>query len=303
MSTTSGPPLVSVVMSMRNSAATVEAAVRSVVQQTLADWELIVIDNGSSDRSGAIVAGFDDPRIRLVREASTAFLAVRLNQAVGLSRGEFVARMDADDICFPERLALQVAQLRKNPALDLIGCGAVVFTSEGQLVGELPVGRVHQDIVARPFSGFPFPHPTWCGRANWFRNNPYDASLGYAEDQDLLLRSFRQTRFGAVEAVLLAYRQDQLALRKLLPGRATFLGSLWRHGRATGELLPVLAGMTNHIVKAAVDIATVGSGLNRLMQLHRLRTVSPEVAAQWDTLRNQLLAPSSAVGSRGPYAA
>jgi glycosyltransferase involved in cell wall biosynthesis len=302
MSTATRSPLVSVIMSMRNSASTVEAAVRSVLQQTLADWELIVIDNGSSDQSGTIVAGFDDTRIRLVREASTTVLAARLNQAVALSRGELIARMDADDICFPERLARQVARLREYPELDLIGCGAVVFTSKGALVGELPVGRVHQDIVARPFAGFPFPHPTWCGRASWFRNNPYDSSIGYAEDQDLLLRCFRHSRLGAVDAVLLAYRQDQLALRKLLPGRATFMGSLWRHGRATGELWPVLAGITNHVVKGAVDIATVGSGLNRFMQLQRLRTISPEIPAQWGELRKLLLAPSSPAESSGPSA-
>jgi glycosyltransferase involved in cell wall biosynthesis len=295
-------PLVSVIMSMRNSAATVEAAVRSVLQQTLTDWELIVIDNGSSDQSGAIVAGFDDPRIRLAREASTSFLAVRLNQAVALSRGEFIARMDADDICFPERLALQVARLRADPELDLIGCGAVVFTSEGELVGELPIGRVHQDIVARPFAGFPFPHPAWCGRASWFRNNPYDASLGYAEDQDLLLRSFRHTRLGAVDAVLLAYRQDQLALKKLLPGRLAFMGSLWRHGLVTREVLTVIAGMANHIIKALVDISTVGSGLNRLMQRQRLRPISPDVATQWGELRKQFLTPSSVVKSPSPSA-
>ncbi len=277
-------------MSMRNSAATVEAAVRSVLQQTLADFELIVIDNGSSDRSGAIVAGFDDPRIRLVREPSTAFLGTRLKQAVELSRGEFIARMDADDICFPERLARQVARLRERPELDLIGCGAVVFTSEGKLVGELPVPCEHQDIVARPYAGFPLPHPTWCGRASWFRDNPYDADISYAEDQDLLLRSFRHTRFGAIDAVLLAYRQDQLALNKLLQGRLTFMGSLWRYGLATGEVLPVVAGITTHAIKALVDIATVGSGLNRLMQRQRLRPVSPEIVPQWRELREVLLA-------------
>ncbi|MGG6499264.1 UNVERIFIED_CONTAM: glycosyltransferase family 2 protein, partial [Bacteroidetes bacterium 56_B9] len=76
---------------------------------TLADWELIVIDDGSLDDSAAIVESFGDPRIRLVREAASAGLARRLNQAVALSRGEFIARMDADDVCFPERLARQVA--------------------------------------------------------------------------------------------------------------------------------------------------------------------------------------------------
>ena len=187
-------PLVSVIMSMRNGASTVGAAVRSVLIRRSRDLELIVIDNGSSDQSAAIVAGFDDARVRLVREANTMVLAARLNQAVALARGEFIARMDSDDICFPERLAQQVARLREDPQLELLGCGAVVFRSGGELVGELPVGLLHQEIAARPFAGFPFPHPTWCGRASWFRKNPYNAELGYAEDQDLLLRSFRHTQ-------------------------------------------------------------------------------------------------------------
>jgi len=296
MNAVNGPPVVSVIMSMRNSASTVEAAARSVLQQTFADFELIVIDNGSSDQSGAIVASFNDPRIRLVREASTSFLGTRLKQAVGLCRGEFIARMDADDICFPERLARQVARLREDPGLDLIGCGAAVFTSAGELVGELPVPSAHRDIVARPFAGFPLPHPTWCGRATWFRSNPYDADISYAEDQDLLLRSFRHTRLGAVDAVLLAYRQDQLALKKLLQGRLTFMGSLWRYGIATHDVPPVIAGMTNHILKAMVDIATVGLGLNRTMQRQRLRPVSPAIVPEWRELRQLLLAPSDRTG-------
>ncbi len=288
----SATPLVSVIMSMRNGAATAGAAVRSVVMQSLRDWELIVIDNGSSDDSGAIVAGFGDQRIRLVREAHTSFLAVRLNQAVALARGEFIARMDADDICFPERLAQQVARLREEPQLDLLCCGAVVFRSDGELVGEMPVGLDHREIAARPFVGFPFPHPTWCGRASWFRKNPYNAELGYAEDQDLLLRSFRHTRLGGLDRVLLAYRQDQLALKKLLPGRATFMGAAWRNGVASGEVLPALAGIASNAAKGALDVATLAFGLNRQMQSRRLRPVSPAVEQRWRQLRKELVSPS-----------
>ena len=287
-----GQPLVSVIMSMRNSASTVGAAVRSVVMQSLRDWEMIVIDNGSSDDSGAIVADFGDRRIRLVREARTSVLAVRLNQAVALARGEFIARMDADDICFPERLAWQVARLREEPQLDLICCGAVVFRSNGELVGEMPVGLDHRDIAAQPFVGFPFPHPTWCGQASWFRKNPYNAELGYAEDQDLLLRSFRHTRLGGLDRVLLAYRQDQLALKKLLPGRATFMGLAWRKGVATGEVLPALAGIANNAAKGALDVATLALGFNRQMQSRRLKPVSQSVEQRWRRLREELGSPS-----------
>ena len=285
-------PAVSVIMSMRNSASTVDAAVRSVLVQTLRDWEMIVIDDGSSDRSGDIVEGFNDERIRLVRESRSAGLAARLNQAVALSRGEFIARMDADDICFPERLARQIARLREDPHLDLIGCGAVVFTNESKLVGEMPVGLDHRDIVARPFVGFPLPHPTWCGRASWFRNNPYNAELRYAEDQDLLLRSFRHSRLGGLDKVLLGYRQDQLALKKLIPGRVTFAGSAWRNGLATGELLPALAGIADHAAKGMADVATLALGLHRQMQLRRLKPVSLAVAQEWQQLQQDLVEPS-----------
>jgi glycosyltransferase involved in cell wall biosynthesis len=260
--------------------------------QTLPDWELIVIDDGSSDESSALVEGFHDERIRLVRESRSAGLASRLNQAVALSQGEFIARMDADDICFPERLARQVARLQQDARLDLIGCGAVVFRSSSELVGEMPIGLDHQDIVARPFVGFPLPHPTWCGRANWFRNNPYDSSLRYAEDQDLLLRSFRHSKLAGLDKILMGYRQDRLALKKLLPGRATFMGSAWRNGMAMGEALPAFGGIANHAVKGMLDVATLTFGLNRQMQMMRLRPVSPGLQQEWLRLQKNLAAAS-----------
>lgn len=294
------PPPVSVIMSMRNAASTVGAAVRSVVMQTFQDWELIVIDNGSSDASSAIVESFHDERIRLVREARSTGLAVRLNQAVALARGEFIARMDSDDICFPERLSRQVARLREDSQLDLIGCSALVFTSRGELIGEMQAGLDHRQIAARPFVGFPLPHPTWCGRAAWFRNNPYDATLQYAEDQDLLLRSFRHSRFGGLDEVLLGYRQEQLALKKLIPGRATFAGSAWRNGMSTGEVFPALAGIASHAAKGVTDVATLALGFNRQMQSRRFKPVSPAVAKAWRQLQEKLVpAPSNAVGSAG----
>lgn len=288
MNTGSRPPLVSVIMSVLNGAATVRAAVRSIQLQTLPDWELIVIDNGSSDRTSAIVDGFGDARIRLIREAPGAGLATRLNQAVSLSRGEFIARMDADDVCFPERLERQVARLQQDVRLDVLGCGAVVFGEDAQLIGEMPVGLTHDEITARPFHGFPFPHPTWCGRAVWFRDNPYDSRLMKAEDQDLILRSFRKSRLASLDCVLLGYRQNQLDLAKLLPGRRTFIGSLWRYGRQSGEILPALMGIATHVAKGAVDIGTVGLGFNRPAQGYRLKSISPSIRQRWQDLQGLL---------------
>ena len=182
----------------------------------------------------------------------------------------------------------------------LVGCGAVVFTlSGGELIGEMPVGIDHRDIVARPFVGFPLPHPTWCGRANWFRNNPYESRLRYAEDQDLLLRSFRHSKLAGLGDILLGYRQDRLALKKLLPGRATFMGSAWRHGTAAGEAWPALGGIANHAAKGVVDVATLAFGFNRQMQLKRLKPVSPATAEAWRHLQENSAASPGPNGSAG----
>jgi glycosyltransferase involved in cell wall biosynthesis len=280
-------------MSMRNNAATVGLAVRSVQLQTLTDWEFIIIDDGSTDDGASVVRACGDSRIRLVREPSGAGLAARLNQAIGLSRGEFIARMDADDICFPDRLARQVARLREDTQIDLLGCGAVVFANDASLVGELPIGLTHEEIVASPFRGFPLPHPTWCGRADWFRSHPYDSKLMKTQDQDLLLRTFARSRFAAIPGVLIGYRQDALDLKKMLLGRRVFARSLWRHAQHSGQFAAGVRGIGGQVLKAGADIVTVGLGFNRLAQRGRLKPVAPAIRQQWQDLQ---LALSPGVG-------
>src|SRR5205807_2957282 len=127
----------------------------------------------------------------------------------------------------------------------------------------------------------------------WFRDNPYDTKLMYAEDQDLLLRTHRHSKFGALEPVLFGYRQNRLVLKKLIPGRRTFIGSLWRYGRRSGELPSALTGIATHLFKSAVDIGTIGFGLNRLMQQNRLMPVPPSIVQQWQDLQKALRQDSS----------
>jgi hypothetical protein len=103
------------------------------------------------------------------------------------ARATLIARMDADDVSYPDRLAKQVTFL-KNMSVDVVVCDAAVFAEGGELVGLLPTGRNLAAIVADPIRGIPFPHPTWCGRAEWFRSHPYYARLSRAQNQDLLLR-------------------------------------------------------------------------------------------------------------------
>jgi glycosyltransferase involved in cell wall biosynthesis len=281
-------PLVSIIMSMLNSSATVVAAIHSIQMQSLKNWELIVIDDGSTDSSAECVRAINDPRIRLVTETICAGLATRLNQAVSLSRGHFIARMDADDICFPDRLALQVDGLQRNPAIDVLSCTAVVFSDNLELIGTLPIELIHKDIVARPFSGFPFPHPTWCGRAEWFRNNPYDPAFMKAEDQDLLLRAFQHSHFSALAEVLVGYRQDAVNLMKRLQGRWATIRSLLNYIQRSDAPFPALCGIAVQLFKSAMEIITIAFGLNRFVQRRRLKPVAPDVAQRWLELQRTL---------------
>lgn len=282
------PPLVSIIMSMLNSSATVAAAIRSIQLQSMRNWELIIIDDGSSDRSADIVRGIGDPRIRLFCEHTCAGLATRLNQAVALSRGDFIARMDADDICFPERLSLQVEGLQSNPAVDVMSCAAVVFSNNLELIGTLPIEQTHKKIVASPFSGFPFPHPTWCGRAEWFKKNPYDPAQLRAEDHDLLLRTFQCSHFSALPAVLVGYRQDAVDLLKRLQGRQATIRSLLNYVRQSDAPFPALRGIAVQLFKSVMEIITIALGLNRMVQRRRLKPVPPGVAQQWQELQRAL---------------
>ncbi len=280
-------PLVSVIMSMQDSAATLAPAIRSIQAQTLTDWELILLDDGSRDDSAEIAASFNEPRLRLVSDSRRLGLAARLNQGVALARGRFVARMDADDVCFPERLARQALLFQHDEALDLVGCRALVF-SGAQALGIMDVGGDHHAIVARPFDHFALPHPTWFGRVAWFKANPYDVRMTKAQDQELLLRTYRHSRFGATGEVLVGYRQDRLSLAKSLKGRRLFAAALLRNARVSGDYSGALQGLLRHGVKAAADVAAAGLGLQGARQRNRLLPVSADTLQAWTQLAADL---------------
>ena len=126
----SGPPAVSVVMTVRDGERYLAAAVDSVLAQTLTNFELIVIDDGSTDSSPEILAAYAsrDGRI-LVHRQKNSGIAVSLNRAVSYARSPLIARLDADDIARPRRLELQLGYLAQNTGVGVVG-GAVAFIDE-----------------------------------------------------------------------------------------------------------------------------------------------------------------------------
>ena len=232
-------------MSMRNSALTVETAIRSIIFQEFGDWEFIIIDDGSRDDCAALATALGDPRIRIVRHGTSRGLACRLNEAVSLARGEFIARMDADDISWPERLSVQVSILRANPTVDLLASAALVFRREGEVIGAFRGG---------------YPHPTWCGRTTWFRNNRYDESMRKAEDQDLLMRTAASSRFMIIDEILLGYRKERIYFKKNFLGRVYYSRAVWRQARNSRDRRAAAEVIWHLFVQFAEDMLVIAFG-------------------------------------------
>ena len=128
-------PRVTVLMTVYNGAAYVRSAVDSVLAQTYADFELLVIDDASTDGSGDVVRAVGDARIRVVPNAANLGLTTSLNTGLALARGELVARHDADDLSRPERLATQVALLDTRPEVSLVGSWYQKIDPAGESLG------------------------------------------------------------------------------------------------------------------------------------------------------------------------
>jgi glycosyltransferase involved in cell wall biosynthesis len=179
-------PRVSVLLPTHNAASHVRGALRSVLNQTFADFEVLVVDDGSADGTREIVESFEDDRVRLLIRDETG-LASALNHGIEAARGEYVARQDADDRSAAERFERQVAFLDAHPSVAMVGTGArLVAETEGD------AGRRH--VLARPTvqdleDRNRFVHGSVMLRASALRRvGGYDEFFDVSEDYDLWLR-------------------------------------------------------------------------------------------------------------------
>jgi glycosyltransferase involved in cell wall biosynthesis len=278
-------PLVTIGMPVYNCRATVAEAIASILNQTLEDWELVVFDDGSRDGTPDVARRFADERIRLVAGKTNRGLPARLNQIVRQSNSVFFARMDGDDIAYPDRLKRQVEFLRNHPEVDLVAGAVAVFDGKGEAIGVRRGPREHKEICARPISGFPMAHPTWLGRTNWFLRNPYREDAVRMEDWALLFRAYRQSRFANLQEVVLGYREDSLSLRKLALARWYKSRFLVEFARTDGRYGSALEGMSREAAKLMIDGFALGTGLNHRVLKHRVPPISRAEMDEWRGVR------------------
>lgn len=170
-------PIVSVVMPVYNEASFVEAAIQSVLRQTLSDLELVIVDNGSTDQSPEILRSITDPRVRVLRNPHNLGSAAAGNRAVRESRAALIARLDADDLALPNRLEKQLAAFAAEPKLALLGAQVDHFEAHGPLLRRIaPRAMTRRGIAWQSLFGSPFIHSTVM-----FTRESFEAVGGYDE--------------------------------------------------------------------------------------------------------------------------
>ncbi len=201
----SGRPCIAVVLPVYNGEKYLGAAIQSVLAQTCGDFELVVIDDGSTDRTGEVLAGFTDARLRIIRHPRNLGLVAALNTGIRNSRGGLIARMDADDICHPRRFERQMAFLEARPQISICGTWFRTFGARKERVRS-PVDPDH--IRARMFFGWAMGHPTLMIRRRLLEQHSlvFNEEFRNCEDYDFLAKAAELTRLATIPEFLLDYR-------------------------------------------------------------------------------------------------
>lgn len=210
MTRSASHPEVSVLVPVYNAATYLRSAVQSILRQSFTDFELIAVDDGSSDDSKRILdtLAASDSRIRVISRPNTGIVGA-LNDALDASRGEFIARMDADDIALPTRFSEQLAYLRAHPECVALGTAVQIIDSAGRVVDWHAPSGAHEEIEAELLkgNGGALYHPTAMFRADALRAvNGYDPEFCKAEDVDLYLRLSRTGKLANLPTAGLQYR-------------------------------------------------------------------------------------------------
>ncbi|WP_290661714.1 glycosyltransferase [Aquabacterium sp.] len=202
-----------IVPSFNETPEVISESLRSVAKQTFTDFECIVVDESTDPARAQACERLcnEDPRFIYVKPKERLGLAASLNLALGMARADWVARFDSDDVCLPERIALQMAFLAEHPEVDVLGGGLEIIDEAGKNLAfrDYPV---EHDVIARKLQfTTPLAHPTVIYRRRLvLEAGGYDPSFRFAEDLDLWLRLLnRKVRFANLPLTVVRYRQQR----------------------------------------------------------------------------------------------
>ena len=252
---------ISVIMAAYNSETTIVESIESVVHQTFTDWEFIICDDGSSDNTYRIIKEYEaryPGKIIGIQNERNSKLPYSLNHCLQYASGQYIARMDADDRCYPDRLEKQYAFLSAHPEIDVVGTGMTCFDGDRITGQRLPLESPSSSIIGL---GVPFFHATIM-----MKKEAYDKLGGYSlkdyvlrcEDVDLWIRFFANGFRGAnLQEPLYYVREDMAAskrrnFRNAMNASKTLFRGFRENGYPVAQYLYVLKPMISVMVPQRV---------------------------------------------------
>lgn len=213
---------VTVFIAVYNGERFIERTIDSVLKQTLDEFELLIIDDCSTDKTREIVASYKDRRIRLEENQRNMGQPFTRNRGLALAESEYIAVLDADDVCEPERLQRSVQYLDAHPDVAAIGSGATLIDESDQSISVVHVPTDFESIRTRIFIQNCFIHPSITFRRSAVMAiGGYNPSLKFAQDYDLILRLSAKHRLANLSEPLVRYRihTSQASQKKLAAQR------------------------------------------------------------------------------------
>lgn len=243
-----GTPKISVVMPVYNAEAYLREAIDSVLAQTYTDFECILIDDGSSDRSLEIIRSYEDPRIVLLVNETNRGQIASMNRAIEAARGAYIARMDSDDICLPERFALQVEYLERHPEIAGVGGQIIIIGERGETLDLTAPKRSTRPVIVAfdMFHHCSVAHPAMMLRREVLLElGGYREAYRYAEDYDLWHRLLLRWKLANLSETVLQYRRNTQGVTRTHNDRMTQCSIdiiVESYIRLTGDTMPRRTG-------------------------------------------------------------
>ena len=220
-------PLVSIVLPVYNAGEFLVEAILSVISQTYKNWELICVNDDSKDNSLEILQDFalNNPRIKIYSNSKNLGVALTSNFAISKTKGKYLARMDADDIMFPDRIEKQIKFLQKNPGVVIVGGQCQLIDREGNLIGKKTFPTRNTDLYKMAFRSMPIQQPTMMINTKLLPKNFswYVDKFKPADDLDLFFRLFNFGLFANLPDFVLKYRMHKTNISLVNPKRTFFL--------------------------------------------------------------------------------
>jgi glycosyltransferase involved in cell wall biosynthesis len=268
-------------MSVYNGAPHLREAIDSVLAQTFTDFEFIIVNDSSTDSSEEIIKSYNDPRIVLLTNETNMGLPYSLNKGIANAKGKYIARMDDDDICFPERFQKQVEFLEQHPQVGVLGTYAQLVGNEGGIRKH----STHSDeLKNRMLFSCQFCHPTVFIRKSVLQKNnlQYNTAFTTSQDYELWSRMIGLTEFSTLPETLLKYRVHNKQLSKARQAEQldntykVYAGMLSKIGITEVSLLPLHRRLADFNFVRSEKMEDVVAYLFRLMQGNKTARFFPE---------------------------